>query len=317
MTLLTVIVTTRNRCHRLEGVLGGLLHQKTQDAFDFEILFVDNNSSDKTREVIENFSPFFRGRLRLLSESQKGKAYAANRAIQESRGEILAFTDDDTVLDAWWLLNIWQCFRQYPCDGLGGRVLAQYPQDTPRWIIDNADILSGPIVRYDYGQDIKPYTKSMFEFVGANCAFKRSLFSKHGLLSVDLGPGSGVMGDDTEIVKRFVKAGSGLYYCGKAVVWHPVDIGRMNLKYIGLWNMGLGRFRVIVDEKDKIDQRCVRWFGIPRWLYREMLRNILSAMGHVLNRRRFLMAWIDLWRNVGRARELKEAYVHQRYHSHL
>ena len=312
MQILTVIIATYNRCHLLPGVLKSLLDQKMNDTFDYEILLVDNASNDQTRQAVDSFLPLFKNRLRYIFEPKHGKAIAVNRAITESRGDILIFTDDDVVVDGYWLINIAECFRQYGCDGLGGRILADYPRHTPAWIRDNADILAGPIVLYDYGEEIKPYAKPMYEFLGANYAFKKLLFTECGYLRTEIGPGAGTLGEDTELVNRFVKAGKKLYYCGKAVVWHPVENSRMNLQYIGKWNAGLGRYRFIADEQKKIDLSLVYWSGIPRYLILKMIRNLVRAAVHIFNKREFLLAWIDLCRNWGKAAEIRKIYL-QKY----
>ena len=194
MPLLTVVIATYNRCQLLPRVLSGLLDQKINGDFDFEVLVVDNNSSDKTRQAVELFMPSFNGKLRYLLEPQKGKAFAVNRAVKEAKGDIFVFTDDDVVLDKDWLFNIVECFKQFDCDGLGGRILPGYPPETPLWIKENADLLLGPIVFYDYGEDVKPYQKPMFEFLGANYAFKKSLFEQYGCLHTHIGPGRGTLG---------------------------------------------------------------------------------------------------------------------------
>jgi len=309
MLYLSVIIATYNRCQMLPRVFKSLLNQKGIDAFDFEILVVDNNSTDKTAQVVDSFLPQFKNKLRYILETQQGKAFAVNRAIKESRGEILIFTDDDVVAGEFWLNNIVECFKKYNCDGLGGRVLAEYPQNTPGWVKENADILTGPIVLYDYGEEIKPYAKPMYEFLGANFAFKKSIFEECGYFRTDIGPGKGTLGEDTELINRFLKAGKKLYYCGKAVLWHPAESSRMSLKYIGNWNVALGRYRFIADEQRKIDQNLIYWFGMPRYLILNLFRNLIRLILNIFNKRGFLLAWIDLSRNWGKATEIRKNYL--------
>ncbi|MBF0503856.1 MAG: glycosyltransferase [Candidatus Omnitrophica bacterium] len=308
MQLLTIIIATYNRCYMLPRVFNSILNQKVNETFDFEILLADNNSTDQTRQIVESFLPQFKNKLHYLFEPQRGKAFAVNKAIKESRGDILVFTDDDVVADESWLLNIVECFRKHNCDGLGGRILAEYPKHAPRWVKDNADILTGPIVLYDYGMNIIPFAKPMHEFLGANFAFKKSLFMEYGFVRTDIGPGRGTLGEDTELINRFLKAGKKLYYCGNAVIWHPVEQNRMNLKYIGMWNVGLGRYRFIGDEHGKIDPSLVYYFGMPRYLIVQMFRDLLSLLINIFNKRKFLIAWIDLSRKWGIITEIRKIY---------
>jgi glycosyltransferase involved in cell wall biosynthesis len=308
MPLLSVVIATRDRSGMLPRVFKSLLDQKLDKDLEFEVLLADNNSTDPTRQVVESFMPQFKNRLCYLLEPQQGKSFAVNRAIRESKGDILVFTDDDVVADPLWLQNIVDCFRQYDCDGLGGRILAEYTPRTPDWVRDNADILAGPIVFYDLGKENKPYTKPMYEFLGANFAFKRTLFEQLGYFKTNIGPGQGTLGEDTELVNRFLKGGKKLYYCGKALVWHPVEDSRSSLKYIGAWNVGLGRYRFITDEQGKIDPSLVYYFGMPRYLLFKMFSDALKLMVNVFNKRKFLVLWIDLHRNGGKLTEIRKVY---------
>lgn len=90
-------------------------------------------------------------------EEKDGKSHVLNRGITVSGGDTIAFLDDDVIVDKNWLTNIWKCFKQYNCDAVGGRILPLYPKKTPRWAIENKDLLSGPIVRHDYGEETKIY----------------------------------------------------------------------------------------------------------------------------------------------------------------
>jgi glycosyltransferase involved in cell wall biosynthesis len=306
---INVIIATYNRCEDLKKCLDSLLLQECDGTFNFEVTVVDNGSKDKTKEIVLSYVRKFNGNLKYLCELKTGKSNAVNLGIKESDADILAFTDDDVITTPNWLLNLCYCFNSYHCDGVGGKVLPLYPDKTPVWIKENADLLVGPIVLYDYGDETKPYSKPMYEFLGANFAFKRSLFTEFGLFRTDVGPGQGTLGEDTELINRFLKAGKKLYYCGKAFVWHPVENNRMTLKYIGYWNYSLARYRVAVDEEGKINLSLVYWFSIPRYLIGEVLQNIKSLLMFIFDRRRFLLSWIDLCRNCGKAIAIRKIYM--------
>jgi glycosyltransferase involved in cell wall biosynthesis len=65
---------------------------------------VDNDSTDQTRDVVEDFSRRFPGRFRYLLEPYQGVSHAHNAGIRESRGEVVAFMDDDVIVDPEWLV---------------------------------------------------------------------------------------------------------------------------------------------------------------------------------------------------------------------
>jgi len=253
MSMFSIIISTCNRADSISGTLDSLLSQEMKGDCNYELIIVDNNSVDDTKEKILSYKDKFSGRLHYLLESGQGKAFALNTGIKHAKGNIIVFTDDDVILDPQWLSNIWRTFKEYDCDGVGGRILPHYPADTPDWVKDNHSFLSGPIVMYDCGEETKKYDQSDYEFLGANFAFKRQVFDECGPFRTDVGPGIFYVGEDTEFVKRVFNAGKELYYCGQALAWHPADVSRMNLSYFARWYVGLGKYRFVVDEEGAVE----------------------------------------------------------------
>lgn len=212
-TEISIIIATYNRCQELSDVLNDLLKIKVGE-ISYEIIIVDNNSTDQTKQVVAKFQTKFLGKVVYLFESRQGKSYALNLAIANASGEILAFIDDDIKIDPDWLVNLRECFNKYACDVVGGRVMPLYDSQTPQWIKDNGYQLFGPIVQYDFGTEVLSYDRSsMRQFVGANLAFRKSALTECGGFRVDIGPGQGFIGEDTEIVDRLNNSGKKLFYC--------------------------------------------------------------------------------------------------------
>ena len=306
MILVSAIIATYNRANFLERLLSDFSIQVVDSRFDFEVIIVDNNSSDQTKTVVESFINHSPERFVYLFEKRQGKSLALNSGIQKAKGDIFAFTDDDVHLDLCWLKNLVECFLQYGCDGVGGKVIAKFPEDAPAWIRANEDLLCGPIVFHDYGEGTKLYQKPMIEIVGANMAFKRTIFDDCGLFRIDLGAGQGTMGEDTELFKRFSQKTKKIYYCGEAIVQHPVDLRRLKLKSIAQWNIALAKYRFIVDENGRVDEKLVFCLGIPRYLIREVAETALSLPFKIFNRREFLKAWIKLSLKLGTISEVRK-----------
>src|ERR1700752_2636682 len=103
---ITVILCTYNRCRRLVKALESVAVSQVPAPTEWEVLVVDNNSSDQTSEVVEESRRHYPGRFRYLFEPQPVKSYALNRGIRESLGEILAFKDDDVTVEPTGLLNL-------------------------------------------------------------------------------------------------------------------------------------------------------------------------------------------------------------------
>src|SRR5208282_2321290 len=90
MLNITVILCTYNRCQSLARALDSVAAQTFSESVEWEVLVVDNNSRDQTRDVAEDFCRRYPGRFRYLFEPRQGKSYALNAGIREARGDILA-----------------------------------------------------------------------------------------------------------------------------------------------------------------------------------------------------------------------------------
>lgn len=302
--LISVIICTYNRAEVLKDVLESLLHQKVSNEFDYEIVVVDNNSGDKTFQTIDSYKQYFDGRLRYALEPKQGLSHARNKGIEDSNGEIIAFTDDDVVVDSEWLLNIMKCFKKPNCEAVGGRVLPVYPENVPQWLKKNIDLLGGPMVCYDFGTSTKGYNEvDIAPFVGANMAFRKNCFNKYGLFRVDLGAGTKIWSEDTEFFNRIGKINN-IYYCGKALVYHHTQKDRMKFVYLANWYIKAGRYLAHVDNCSQI----VRYFNIPRYIYKKFAKNVFSLFLNFFNKRRILKSFIVIFISIGQFigyRELK------------
>jgi glycosyltransferase involved in cell wall biosynthesis len=127
---ISIVIATYNRCQGLSDVLDDLLKLRT-DGISYEVIVVDNNSNDQTKQVVAKAQTKLQDKIVYLFEPRQGKSHAMNLAIANARGNILAFTDDDIKIDPDWLVNLRECFSRYSCDGAGGRVLPSYDIHTP------------------------------------------------------------------------------------------------------------------------------------------------------------------------------------------
>ena len=305
---ISIIIPTCNRGEILKKALESIHSLACDGSFTYRFLIVDNNSTDKTKEVVENFRDQYKVEVKYFFEPQQGISCARNRGIREAQGEFIVFTDDDCLPNYQWLGEIFECFKETQCDAIGGRILPSFPPHTPKWVEKCKDLLCGPIVFHDYGEETKLYEKPMLEFVGANIAFRREVFQKYGYFRTDLGVGQGTMGEETEFFQRLQSQGCKIYYCGKAVVWHPVEFQRLSLKYLAKWNIGLGKYRFLIDEKGVVAEKLARTFGVPRYLIAEMAGHCFLLMLNIFNRRNFLREWKNLTVKIGRASAMQQKF---------
>lgn len=279
MNNISVIIATCNRGASLKETLNSILAQEVNNSFNYEILVVDNNSKDNTREIVESYFQAFAGKLKYLFESRQGKSYALNAGLAGAKGEIIAFCDDDVIVDPAWLFNIARCFNEYGCDALGGRVVPLYPQNVPSWVKENKDLLVGPVVRHDYGEEIKIYDGQLMRaFLGSNMAIRSSCFAKIGLFRTDLGPGQAQTGEDTDIFQRLKEAGAKLYYNGPALVFHPISKKRITYRFLIRYYFTLGKYYTKKDYEKLANAKPICYFGVPRFFVKTTLVNLLKMV---------------------------------------
>jgi glucosyl-dolichyl phosphate glucuronosyltransferase len=267
---ITVILCTYNRCESLPLALASVAASELPTSAEWEVVVVDNNSTDATRAVVEEFSRRYPGRFRYLLESRQGLSQARNAGIREARAEILAFMDDDVVVEPTWLQNLTANLQNGEWAGAGGRILPQRTFSPPPWLSLHGPYgLGGVLALFDRGE--KPGELDWVPF-GTNMAFRKSMFEKYGGFRTDLGRcGNQLLsGEDTEFGKRLVRANERLRYEPSAVVYHPVPEKRLRKEYFLSWYFDFGRS--LIREGGRGPDIC----GIPRPYFSIVKKTITS-----------------------------------------
>jgi glycosyltransferase involved in cell wall biosynthesis len=227
----SVILCTYNRCQSLLKALESVAASQMPDCFEWQVLIVDNNSKDQTREVAEDFCRRDPAHFRYLFEPQQGKSHALNRGVREAEGDVLAFMDDDVTVESTWLSNITTPFEHSTWAGVGGRIVPPLSLSPPPWLaLEGPYDLGGILALFDKGREGAELSEAPF---GTNMAFRKQVFEKYGHFRPDLGPcpGSEIRGEDTEFGRRVLKAGERLWYEPSAIVHHAVPENRLQKEY--------------------------------------------------------------------------------------
>src|ERR1035437_5358679 len=237
---ITVILCTFNRCKSLAKALDSVAASTLPESVQWEVLVVDNNSRDQTRELVEDFCRRYPGRFRYLFEPQQGLSCARNAGIRESQSEILAFTDDDAIVEADWLWNLTSALHSGEWTGAGGRIIPVWSGPLPGWLSTADPDTMGPFGAFNLGPEAGPLKRPPF---GGNMAFRREAFGKYGDFRADLGrSGSNLQGrEDLEFANRLLAGGERLRYEPGAVVRHPAPECRMEKRYVLRWWDWYGR----------------------------------------------------------------------------
>jgi glycosyltransferase involved in cell wall biosynthesis len=209
----TVAICTHDRAGRLALTLASLTRLVVPDGLIWELLLVDNRSRDGTTETIARFADQLP--LTRLYHAELGLSGARNLALKAARGDVIAFTDDDCLVDAHWLSRLHAEFHCDPSlDGLGGRVDLYNPEDA-RITIATGD------KRTEFPPGGRISHEHLFTMLGCNMAFTRSAIRQIGRFDEHLGPGKKTgSAEDTDYLYRAFKAGLRLVYSPEVIVYH-------------------------------------------------------------------------------------------------
>jgi glucosyl-dolichyl phosphate glucuronosyltransferase len=264
---ITVILCTYNRSPNLTKALVSVLASKLGPGVEWEVLVVDNNSSDRTRDVVEECIQQNPRRVRYLFEPRPGKSHALNAGIRNARGDILAFMDDDVIVQSTWLQNLTASLQHGGWAGAGGRVLPLWNGDRPSWLCADDRHVSAPLVTFELCLPEGRISEPPF---GTSMAFRKEMFEKYGGFRTDLGPrpGSQIRSEDTEFGRRLLNAGEPVRYEPSAVVYHPVPEDRLRKEYFLEWWFDKGRG----DIRESGVRPNAKYFlaGIPLYLFRNI-----------------------------------------------
>lgn len=242
---LSLIIATYNRAEQLMVTLESVATQR-HPAQRWECIVVDNNSKDDTRERVEAFAAAHPDlQLRYVFESNQGLSYARNRGIEEAKGEIIAFVDDDERIVEEFVSAYVELFASHPdAMSAGGKIVAEYPTGRPRWMSKYAEQpIANPM---DFGKSIKPFPKGRIPG-GGNMAMRRSVFDKIGQFDTSLGrTGKQLIGgEESDLFERIEAAGMACYYVPRAVMYHIIPESKLTIDYFRrlAFNTGLSQRR--------------------------------------------------------------------------
>jgi glycosyltransferase involved in cell wall biosynthesis len=260
--------------------VSSVLRQDSQCTF--EIVVVDNNSKDNTREVVHSLMEDHPGKLRYVVESKQGNAHARNRGVKTAKGAIIAFIDDDVTVENNWLKSFMGVLdSRSDLSFVGGRVLPQWSGTPPSWLTPDH---WAPLALLDYGLDELTISgKNPRGLLTANIAFRRSVFDEVGMFSPDLqrvNDGIGSM-EDHEFLLRVCRSGKQGIYMPNMVAGAPVDVKRLTKEYHRRWHTGHGHFYAVMSDPEW-ERSKFHLIGVPSHLYKETAINALIWLSRIL-----------------------------------
>jgi glucosyl-dolichyl phosphate glucuronosyltransferase len=265
----SIIVPTYNRANMLGLTLESLINQSYKKQ-NYEIIVVDNNSTDDTRKLIEErqkksvLPP-----IKYLFEPRQGVHYARNTAFKHAEGEILYYTDDDMIADVALLKEIVKPFGyNSKIAAVTGPVLPKWEQPPPQWILDFClNSLLSLQDRQEY-LIISPYDCGVFS---CHQALRRDAFLKAGGFNPENTAGEWIGDGETGLNIKLKALGYWFGYISSSVTYHMIPPQRMTQKYLNkrLANQG----------------NCDSYTDYRRHAYtqRALVRRIASHVKGILN----------------------------------
>lgn len=283
--MISVVVCTCNRADKLGNLLDSLEDLTVPEGLEWELIVVDNNSTDGTASLLDRFAARTTLPLRRSFEREQGLAVAHNHALRIARGNIIALTDDDCRVTADWLAVIAREFGNDPqlCM-LGGRVELFNPDDFPITIRTEREPL-----------ELTGSNVAMDVLIGCNMAIGRAALEQLGIFDTRFGVGCGVVpsGDDVDFIYRFVRAGLRIRYAPDLIVLH--DHGRSTAQQVATlrqrYLLGRGGFYAkYILQGDRNVARLAVW----------EVRGLLGGMLHGAKRHDNLTVLATLLRGASR-----------------
>lgn len=242
--MFSVVLVTRNGAAVIGDALESLLEQSLPPQ-QFEIVVVNNGSTEGTAQMVQEFQSRAPGRIRLIAEPVPGLSRGRNTGVRASRGEIAAFFDDDARASRGWLEALCPAFDSPQAGAAGGPIDLEWICERPAWWQAELDSVQG---RLDYGSE-RTRLRPPRLLYGSNLAVRRSVLARVGLFREALGrEGSGLLaGEEVELQLRILQAGAEIIYEPQARVTHLALARRATAAYLRRQAYGHGRSQRLAE----------------------------------------------------------------------
>ena len=244
----------------------------------WRILLVDNNSTDRTPELATSFAK--RMDLKYVFEDTQGHVHARNKAVDESAGDLLLWTDDDVLVNDTWLPSYVSAAKAQPdVTFWGGNIRPVFLNRQPEWIRQNWDIVKGCFAERDLGAEAFSFDKQTLPY-GANFAI-RTQIQKSNRYDDSLGRNEiAVVGEDElELFRKLIDLGHTGKWVPDSNVEHMIDSPRATPEFIARYFEGQGRSLVAKGEPWTSDLQKLKkeaehellWFRMKRHFSRSQV----------------------------------------------
>jgi glycosyltransferase involved in cell wall biosynthesis len=282
----SIIIPTYNRADELRETIRSIAGLTVRG--EWELLVVDNRSTDHTRQVVEAERASFPAALTYLFEPEQGRYAALNTGIRAARGAVIATTDDDARVEPDWLTRAAEGLRTLGCDYVGGKVLPIWRGMPPPWLPHRPGRHRAVLALQDHGDQPLEFGVNGVPWpLGINTATRREAFERTDLFDNRLGRKAGTLRNQAQREWHLRARAAGLrgFYVPAMVVHHVVEAERLKKAYFRRWYYWHGISRAILFAKLGVDMdapdssrldfsKVPRIGGVPRYMYRTLLGHV-------------------------------------------
>jgi glycosyltransferase involved in cell wall biosynthesis len=262
----SIVIPTRNRPALLSNCLQSLSELQ---GVPYEIIVVDNASGPETAQTAGEYP------VRLVREEQLGLSRARNRGLAEARGDIVAFLDDDVVVDRGWLVSLAAAFGDPTLACVLGPVLPLELRTPAQRLFEGTGGLGRGFERRLYHKSL-PATPQADIGVGANMAFRREVLLTHSAFCEALDVGTPAhAGGDIDMFYRLLRTGETILYEPAMLVWHRHRETLSSLR-LSRYCYSVGAAAAFSRWALGGDLRAL-WLGL-RWFARQHVRELVTSL---------------------------------------
>jgi len=238
---ISVVICTYNRADYITGAMESL-YQQTLSKDQFEVIVVNNNSTDQTKEICTAYivahpdANFY-----YFDELQQGATFARNTGSAKVQSPLLCFMDDDAIADADYLERIVNFFAAYPdAGGLGGRIIPKYIPEEPKWMSHYVSSLVG---NFDYSKEVEIFKPGKYP-LESNMIVRTADFHAVNGFNTELPGVVGSLrigGEGKDFFFKLQAVGRKIYYDPAIRVQHIVEVKKLTKEYMYRVASGIGR----------------------------------------------------------------------------
>ena len=269
-----VLIPTYNRSEMLIRTLDSLLRAAIPRELEVRITVIDNNSTDSTRETVQQYMARHLGQICYVFERKQGRSHALNAGIAATSGDLVGMIDDDEEVCDSWFQSISAAFRDSTTDFIGGPYHPRWGAERPHWLPPN---YLGVIGWVNGGTQVRRFDPDYPGILmGGNAVIKRSILNAAGPYSTSLGRTDKrlLSCEDEDMYRRLMAIGAVGFYIPSLAIYHYIPPERLTKRYFRRWCFWRGVSLGILDREHSSPVAYLA--GAPRYLYGRAVRAALQ-----------------------------------------